>query len=326
MMIVRIVKDWDYPKDFFKQLPGNSQSWGDVQFTEEEIEKCDYLICLQRPKVNIKVECPVGNAWIISQEPPVDWYKWHQKSYRYFDRVYTYYNYDQPNFISSLQPVLPWHIDKSYDFLNDLTVSDLTQKESKLVWVTSNKSGWPGQKARMRLKEEILKGQEIKQFELYGVGFEEVDDKYDVLFPSKYGLAIENYSVANYWTEKYMDCILSWTLPFYWGAPNLDKYFPAESFIQIDIENPKSAIETIRKTMDNGEWEKRLDAIAEARDLILNKYQFFPFMAQMISDHSKNNFVEERRLLKVPRNSFPKQKQVKNTVKYYQNRITQIFK
>src|SRR5687768_17715451 len=51
----------------------------------------------------------------------------------------------------------------------------------------------------------------------------------------RYSLAIENFSGPYYWTEKVIDCYLSWTMPLYFGCTNLADYFPAESFVQIDI-------------------------------------------------------------------------------------------
>lgn len=91
-MIVRIVKDWDYPESFFNQTPEGNGVWEDVTFTEEQVADCDYLIVLQRPPYDINVKCREGNAWLITQEPPVDYFRFFTKSFRYFDRVYSYYN------------------------------------------------------------------------------------------------------------------------------------------------------------------------------------------------------------------------------------------
>jgi Arc/MetJ-type ribon-helix-helix transcriptional regulator len=100
---------------------------------------------------------------------------------------------------------------------------------------------------------------------------------------------VENYYGANYWTEKIADCWLAGTLPFYFGCPNLEKYFPAKSFIRIDLNDVDSAARIIRRMVDAGEYEKRLPAIREARDLLLTRHQFFPFIAKELRDNLKRS-------------------------------------
>ena len=56
---------------------------------------------------------------------------------------------------------------------------------------------------------------------------------------------MENAVIPDYWTEKIADCFLAWTLPIYYGCPNLEDYFPEKSFIRIDIEKPEEAIDSI---------------------------------------------------------------------------------
>ena len=84
------------------------------------------------------------------------------------------------------------------------------------------------------------------------------------------------------WTEKLADCYLSWTMPIYYGCTNLDKYFPKESFIQIDINSPESSLENLKEKLSKDFWESSLGSIQEARELVLNKYQLFPFLAEEI--------------------------------------------
>jgi hypothetical protein len=322
-MLVRIVKDWPYPETFFGQTPKENGVWGKIKFTEEPVDACDYLIVLQRPPYTISVNCPEGNAWLITQEPPVDYFRFLTRSFRYFDRVYSFYNDVRHPSLKSMQPVLPWHLLKSYTFLTSLGLNDLSNKNDDLVWITSNKTGFPGQKARMRFRQ-YLQRSKIRH-EIYGRGFKPIHDKFDGIFPCKYALAIENYSVNNYWTEKIADCWLSWSLPFYWGAGNLESFFPPGSFIRVDIEKPDQVIEIIHQAIQNNEWEKRLGAIAKARDLILNEYQFFPYMAKMIQDDL--SVCKEKKIKKyiIPKNPYPWQYKVSNQFKYYGKRLTDLF-
>jgi hypothetical protein len=52
--------------------------------------------------------------------------------------------------------------------------------------------------------------------------------------------------------------------------------------VRIDIRDPQ-AIEQVREVIASDRWERNLDAISEARQLVLNRYQLFPFLAQQIA-------------------------------------------
>ena len=109
--------------------------------------------------------------------------------------------------------------------------------------------------------------------DLFGKGINYISDKMDGLLPYRYSLAIENASIPYYFTEKINDCFLTWTVPLYYGCRNIAKFFPSKSYIPIDINDTPAAIKKIRDVIENDDWNSRLDAIQEARELVLNKYQ-----------------------------------------------------
>jgi hypothetical protein len=219
-----------------------------------------------------------------------------------------------------MQPVLPWHVLRSYTELSSIGPNNLRMKADDLVWITSNKSSFPGQQARMDFLSSMREAK--LPLKLYGTGFERIEDKFDGLFPAKYAMAIENYSTEHYWTEKLADSFLSWCLPFYWGAPNIDSYFPKESYISLDIHDHKGSLEKIQDAIRNREWERRLDAIAEARNLVLNKYQFFPFISSLLKEQASS---APARAYHIPANPYPLRYTIFNQVKYYKRRIIQLL-
>jgi hypothetical protein len=109
-----------------------------------------------------------------------------------------------------------------------------------------------------------------------------LDDKADCLRDYRYHVAIENFIGPHHWTEKLADAFLGLTLPFYCGCPNLADYFPAESFIRIDIHDPDGAAAIIREAVANGEYEKRLPAIVEAKRRVMFEYNLFSVAAREI--------------------------------------------
>jgi hypothetical protein len=123
---------------------------------------------------------------------------------------------------------------------------------------------------------------------LYGRGINPVADKWGVLEPAMYALALENACRPDYWTEKLADCFLADALPLYYGCPNIRDYFPAEALIEIDPGDPGAVVRLLAELPGSGEWERRRSAIAEARRLVLEKYQFFPWMAGLLGEHTVN--------------------------------------
>ena len=277
-MLVRLEKDWDYP-DLRRQTPNLDGRWGDIRITEEPVAECDLLIVLNSPRRDIRVRVPEGNKWLFTQESPIEQYRWHQDSFRYFDRIFTFWDKSVAARIEHAQTALPWHIGRNYPQLKALTRDEaVATKRDGVSWVTSNATHKEGHRLRMKFKDYLV--DEGFAFHLYGRGFDPIDDKFDALFPYKYSIAIENYACDDYWTEKLADCFLSWTVPIYAGATNVLQYFPANAMIAIDPSDPAGALRTIRTAIDDDHFGRHLDAIHEARELVLERYQFFPNVAR----------------------------------------------
>lgn len=282
-MLVYISKDWDFP-NVKQQSPSSSCLWNDVCFTFEPVDECDLFIALNPPNKDIKVRCPPGNKWLFTGESPIEQYRWQTESFKYFDKVFAFWDDSVASNLVHDQTSLPWHIGRSYDELKKLSYEDaMSDKRDAVSWVTSNATHKEGHKLRMSFKDHLLN--ERFNFDLFGRGFDPIEDKFDGIYPYKYSIAIENYSCNDYWTEKIADCFLSWTMPIYWGAKNITSYFPEKSIIQIDPNNPGDSLKIIRRAMDDDYLSSNIEAIAEARDLILHKYQLFPHVADLIKKY-----------------------------------------
>ena len=62
-------------------------------------------------------------------------------------------------------------------------------------------------------------------------------DKSEMFIDSMFHVAIENSSHKNYFTEKLNDCILTHTIPIYWGCPNISEFYNTDGFILFKDEN-----------------------------------------------------------------------------------------
>ena len=70
-------------------------------------------------------------------------------------------------------------------------------------------------------------------------------------------------------------------MPIYWGCTNLSEYLPENSYVQIDIEDPNAAYH-VSRIIESDLREANIDAIAEARERILDRYQIWPTVQDSI--------------------------------------------
>ena len=279
MTLVRILKDWDWP-DLLRQTPGFKGEWDGIQFTLDPAEECDYLIMLNnRMKEDFTVKCPPKNIWALMQEPYLRGHNdWMVERHEKFYKVFTHHLPSKdPKYVVS-HPAIPWHVNKTFD---QLSSSKVPEKLKTISWIVGDATDLPGHIKRLSFLR-FLQGEDTLDIDLFGRAVQYIENKWDGLAPYRYSLAIENSSSNDYWTEKLADCFLAWSIPFYYGCTNLEDYFPEESFIRIDINDHKKALEKIKAITEADDWNKRIPAIKEARNLVLYEYQLFPHLVKLI--------------------------------------------
>lgn len=109
-------------------------------------------------------------------------------------------------------------------------------------------------------------------------------DKSDGLIPYHFSICLENLCNERCISEKFTDALLCWCKPLYWGNQCVVEYFPSESFklINIDDSNVYSYIKSIiQKPLSKSE----INAISEAREIILDKMNIWEQIHQIISDY-----------------------------------------
>ena len=156
------------------------------------------------------------------------------------------------------------------------------QKTKLVSVITSKKAFTRGHVDRLRFIRQLT-DRYGSRVEVYGHGFRDFADKWDVLAPYKYHIAIENSCTEYYWTEKLADCYLAETFPLYHGCTNIADYFPRESYEPVDIRNFEQAAAIIDKTLDSDRYEQSRRSLVEAKELVLGRYNLFEYVAQVCS-------------------------------------------
>jgi hypothetical protein len=108
--------------------------------------------------------------------------------------------------------------------------------------------------------------------ELFGRGLRPVDDKAEAMAPYRYHVAVENHVEPGHFTEKLTDCFVAGCLPFYFGDPAYNTVFPINSVIPIDIFDLERTVTVIREAIASDQFGKRQAALADARQITLERY------------------------------------------------------
>jgi len=171
-----------------------------------------------------------------------------------------------------------WLNDRTYAENRDFVIPEKTLTISAVCSAKAMK--WTKHYARIQILKKLVA--EVPGADWFGHDVRSFGKKYEVLDPYKYHVALENHIDNHYWTEKIADAFLCECLPFYAGAPDLADDFPAESFIPIPIDDPDEAIRIIKESISNDEFSKRREAIRESKRLILEKYNFWQQVIDVI--------------------------------------------
>ena len=84
------------------------------------------------------------------------------------------------------------------------------------------------------------------------------DDKISLFKDFQYSIVIENDNADNYFTEKIIDCLITKTIPIYWGCQNISEFFDTTGWILFnDIDDLKEKL----KLLNNTYYDSYIDVI-----------------------------------------------------------------
>jgi hypothetical protein len=89
----------------------------------------------------------------------------------------------------------------------------------------------------------------------------------DSLRDYRYSIGIENYVSKWYMTEKLFNCFATGTIPIYYGATDLGKYFNTDGVIQINGMSFNEILNLVNN-LDEDFYESKMDVIKENFELV----------------------------------------------------------
>ena len=147
---------------------------------------------------------------------------------------------------------------------------------------------------RLRLIESLAS---LPDFDLYGRGWDRigrerfrasplvmsrwrgmVEDKHAVLRRYRFVLCVENTAFPGYITEKLTDAFLAGAIPIYLGAPDVESYVPAGTFVHLRDMPSDDALITRLREMTPGE----ADHMRAAARAFVRSSAFAPFTQEVV--------------------------------------------
>ncbi len=280
-----------------RQTPNSSGIWGGCQFfVNDDIQECDYWFVIDDLPKEEMIVCDSKNTIIITLEFPAIRPNINLKFLKQFNTIFTYSRQiNHPNTTDIIAP-FPWHIgvdntnsetvNNCYKVYDDFKTESIPNKTKLISVISSNKAFTEGHRKRLQFVDGLRKhfGENI---DVFGRGINDFADKWDVIAPYKYHLAIENSSCNNGISEKLYDSFLGEAFPFYYGCNNVSDYFSSRSFVPIDIDDIDKSIKIIESSILNQTYEVSVQHIQKSKNLVLDEYNIFNIM----SNYCKSNSI-----------------------------------
>ena len=249
----------DLLQRYSRQTPNNSGIWKDVKGTLDA-KAADYYILLDGLGHH-DTSLPIEKTIFVKREP---------------DFISRY----RTNYIHSIDWTdtncgITWWINKTYDELKSIPYPD---KSKDISCIVSSKHGHRNRYVQSLFSSESpidLYGR-IHNSELFGDNYKGIlnyngNCKFKGLIDYRYSIVLENSRQLNYWTEKLADAYIAWCVPLYWGCPNIEDYFPKNSYYSLDINN----LNQLNDIKDIITQPVDVDALTKSRNLVLDNYNIW---------------------------------------------------
>lgn len=291
LLTVKLLCNWTEDlANTWEKMSGNGRGYWhgnkvNIQLTDSP--NPDYWVIINKPNDDEKYE--EERTIVFQMEPNMthaQWGEWAFPDPNKFLSVNTH---------ASAYNNIEWHLSKSYSDLLNNPIHKMPGCDNILTSVLSDKYHDPGHILRINFAKYIdnawLDGP--CTYKVFGtlpifrnsIGPLPYHCKDSALFPYKYHFNAENNSIPNYFTEKLVDCILTETLCFYWGCPNISEHIDQRAYVQLDLDDFEQSLGIVQHCMLTDEWSRRIDVIRQEKTRILKTMQFFPRVCRIIGDN-----------------------------------------
>ena len=297
-----------------RQTPQGKGIWGNCQFfINESIENYDFWFIIDDlPRIESK-SSKYAPIFIALEFPSIRPHI-NERFLSQFKEIISFGRDLRHPCLTETIALFSWHIgikyitggwEDDYKIYDDFTIPISKKEKTKLISViSSNKLYTEGHRKRLEFVN-ILSNHFGEKLDVYGRGIRSFPDKWDVIVPYKYHIALENSSCNNGISEKLYDVFLGESFPIYYGCTNVLDYFDKQSLATIDIDKPHESILLIEKLINTNTYEKSLNNIRESKNLVLNKYNFFAILSNYCEQiHKETPIKSAQKFTLYPEHTF----------------------
>ena len=301
---IKMICNWTDSKslcDEWNNMTKGDYTWNNIKLTWED-NNIDYYIIINKPCDN---SFYIPEKTIIFHMEPwcyddnqnwgvKTWGEWSEPDSNKFLQVRNHKNYHNNVF---------WQLKQTWtEFKNNEIIKDV-DKCNRISTICSSKYFDPGHIKRidfLKFIEEkddldvivdIYNHDNTHNFKNYK-GSHPAGNKDIGITPYKYYFMAENNIEYNFMTEKIWEPLLTESLCFYWGCPNLSDYINPEAYVELDLNDFEKSFNIIKDAIKDNLWEKKLDVIRTEKQKVLDYYGFCPTVEKII-----NNDIEENNIL-----------------------------
>jgi hypothetical protein len=196
------------------------------------------------------------------------------KNYNKYDYIISF----NENILNICPNAIKYIFGSSWVTLEECSTIDIQNKKFEMSSIFGNKMMTIGHAFRRKifLNREKINSIPKNFFVSYDADFfgEKVPEdmnvcsrksKLDLFKTSQFHLVIENSKQKNYFTEKLIDTLLTFTIPIYYGCPNIAEFFDTTGWIFIENESIDEINDKI-KILDENYYYNHLETILQNRE------------------------------------------------------------
>ena len=304
---VKMLCNWCSSKelcDDWNRMSKGDYKWNKIEITWED-NNIDFWVIINKPQPN---DFFIPDRTIIFHMEPwcgdesqkwgvKTWGEWSEPDEYKFLQVRSHKNYYNNGF---------WQLKMTYTQLSSCVIEKT--KSNRISTICSSKYFDPGHIKRI----DFLKYIESKNDPDVVIDIYNHDNKHNFknymgkhpdgekdigIVPYKYYFMAENNIEHNFITEKIWEPLLTESLCFYWGCPNIRDYIDERAFVQLDLNDFEKSFQTIRQAIMEDWWSQRIDIIKRERQKVLNYYNFFPTLERVLNDLSPEPYSTSRDIM-----------------------------
>ena len=114
---------------------------------------------------------------------------------------------------------------------------------------------------------------------------QEINNKLDIIKPYKFCLTIENSNEKNYISEKFYDCILTNTIPIYFGCKNIKNVWPENGYILLENITQFYVLDQLNYIYENQDeiYNKLLPELLKIKNRYFNEFNIIKIIERTVN-------------------------------------------